>query len=161
MILLAISALLLTVDKSDRQLTVSSDNQVLRTEPVAIGKRGKSTPTGTWRISRIDINPGWTPTFRGGIPTPPGHPDNPLGRFRFVFNPPYALHGNNDEDSIGGAVSRGCVRLRNEAAADLAVLLLKHTGQYQSDEWFEKMLTNSSKMYSIVLKQPVVIKIQE
>ena len=42
-----------------------------------------------------------------------------LGTFRLYLGDGYALHGTNKPQSVGQAVSHGCVRLRNE---DIAVL---------------------------------------
>ena len=42
-----------------------------------------------------------------------------LGTFRLYLGDGYALHGTNQPQSVGQAVSHGCVRLRNE---DIAVL---------------------------------------
>lgn len=54
----------------------------------------------------------------------PGGPDNPLGaRALYLYQGPvdtlYRIHGTNQPDSIGKAVSSGCVRLINADIADL------------------------------------------
>ncbi|MEW6547756.1 MAG: L,D-transpeptidase family protein [Bacillota bacterium] len=81
--------------------------------PVAIGRPSQPTPTGIYRVVTRRLHPTWYPP-EGGPPVPPG-PDNPLGsRFLGLNLPDYGLHGTNAPDSIGRAVSRGCIRLSEE-----------------------------------------------
>ena len=54
----------------------------------------------------------------------PGGPDNPLGaRALYLFangaDTLYRIHGTNEPQSIGKAVSSGCIRLLNEDIAHL------------------------------------------
>ncbi|MGY6706737.1 MAG: L,D-transpeptidase [Rhizobiaceae bacterium] len=49
-----------------------------------------------------------------------GGPDNPLGaRALYLGSTLYRIHGTNQPWSIGGAVSSGCIRMRNEDVIDL------------------------------------------
>jgi lipoprotein-anchoring transpeptidase ErfK/SrfK len=46
--------------------------------------------------------------------------DNPLGaRAMYLGSSLYRIHGSNEPDSIGQAVSSGCIRLTNEDVIDL------------------------------------------
>ena len=53
-----------------------------------------------------------------------------MGKVKFIFNfdqPmefPIRLHGTNDEASIGKKTSRGCIRMRNGEAVEMARILL-------------------------------------
>jgi lipoprotein-anchoring transpeptidase ErfK/SrfK len=50
----------------------------------------------------------------------PGGPDNPLGaRAMYLGDTLYRIHGSNEPDTIGRAVSSGCIRMRNEDVMDL------------------------------------------
>ena len=53
-------------------------------------------------------------------PQPPGDPDNPMGRARLVYQMPYTIHGTDNLDSLGQAVSHGSIRLANEHVIPLA-----------------------------------------
>jgi hypothetical protein len=53
-----------------------------------------------------------------------------LGTHRLVLGDGYALHGTNQPDSIGRAVSHGCVRLRNEDIAQLFGMVAVGTPVY-------------------------------
>ncbi|MGI9374354.1 MAG: L,D-transpeptidase [Hyphomicrobiales bacterium] len=50
----------------------------------------------------------------------PGGPENPLGaRALYLGSTLYRIHGTNQAQTIGGAVSSGCIRMRNKDVIDL------------------------------------------
>jgi lipoprotein-anchoring transpeptidase ErfK/SrfK len=50
----------------------------------------------------------------------PGGPDNPLGaRAMYLGSTLYRIHGSNEPETIGQAVSSGCIRMLNEDVVDL------------------------------------------
>lgn len=50
----------------------------------------------------------------------PGGPANPLGaRAMYLGSSLYRIHGSNEPETIGRAVSSGCIRMRNEDVIDL------------------------------------------
>jgi lipoprotein-anchoring transpeptidase ErfK/SrfK len=49
-----------------------------------------------------------------------GGPENPLGaRAMYLGATLYRIHGSNEPDTIGTAVSSGCIRMLNEDVVDL------------------------------------------
>ena len=49
-----------------------------------------------------------------------GGPDNPMGaRGIYLGASLYRIHGSNEPDSIGQAVSSGCIRMTNQDVIDL------------------------------------------
>ncbi len=49
-----------------------------------------------------------------------GGPDNPLGaRALYLGSSLYRIHGSNEPETIGQAVSSGCIRMTNEDVIDL------------------------------------------
>jgi lipoprotein-anchoring transpeptidase ErfK/SrfK len=49
-----------------------------------------------------------------------GGPDNPLGaRALYLGSSIYRIHGSNEPETIGQAVSSGCIRMTNEDVVDL------------------------------------------
>jgi lipoprotein-anchoring transpeptidase ErfK/SrfK len=49
-----------------------------------------------------------------------GGPDNPLGaRALYIGSSLYRIHGSNEPDTIGQAVSSGCFRMVNDDVIDL------------------------------------------
>ena len=49
-----------------------------------------------------------------------GGPENPLGaRAMYLGGSLYRIHGSNEPETIGQAVSSGCIRMTNEDVADL------------------------------------------
>lgn len=99
---------------------------------VGVGREGFEW-TGEATIRRKAKWPRWTPPksmverdplaakWAGGMP---GGPDNPLGaRALYLYDGDvdtlYRIHGTNQPESIGKAVSSGCIRLINADIADL------------------------------------------
>jgi hypothetical protein len=91
--------------------------------PVAIGRKGYETPTGSFQIREKIVNPDWVqfdwddPSMKAIRRVGPG-PDNPLGpRWIGFATSSYGLgigfHGTPHPELIGHAVSHGCVRMRN------------------------------------------------
>jgi lipoprotein-anchoring transpeptidase ErfK/SrfK len=49
-----------------------------------------------------------------------GGPDNPLGaRALYLGSTLYRIHGSNEPETIGQAVSSGCIRMLNDDVIDL------------------------------------------
>jgi lipoprotein-anchoring transpeptidase ErfK/SrfK len=70
--------------------------------------------------------PDWRPPAqmlkrRPDLPTfMSGGPDNPLGaRALYLGSSLYRIHGTNEPETIGRAVSSGCIRMNNEDVIDL------------------------------------------
>jgi lipoprotein-anchoring transpeptidase ErfK/SrfK len=86
--------------------------------------------SGVAKVGRKEEWPSWTPTNDikkrlGNIPAyvAPG-PHNPMGsRALYVYEGSrdtlYRIHGTNQPEYIGSAISSGCIRLTNEDAIDL------------------------------------------
>ena len=82
----------------------------------------KKYPDG--RIEPLEATDGREIVVNGNIVIPPFGTNqrkykDVLGTFRLNLGDGYALHGTNKPETIGQAVSHGCVRLRND---DIAVL---------------------------------------
>ncbi len=92
---------------------------------IGVGKEGFQW-AGSERISRKAEWPEWRPPSemldrRPDLPRiMPGGEDNPLGaRALYLGKSLYRIHGSNEPDTIGQAVSSGCIRMRNEDVIDL------------------------------------------
>ncbi len=100
---------------------------------VGVGRQGFQW-SGTARIKRKAEWPGWRPPAEMiereraiGRELPeymPGGPNNPLGaRALYLFQGSrdtlYRIHGTNQPQTIGQAVSSGCIRMINEEVIDL------------------------------------------
>jgi lipoprotein-anchoring transpeptidase ErfK/SrfK len=86
--------------------------------------------SGVAKIGRKEEWPSWTPTAEikhrmTGIPDfVSGGPANPMGaRAMYLFEGSrdtlYRIHGTNQPEYIGQAISSGCIRLTNEDVIDL------------------------------------------
>jgi lipoprotein-anchoring transpeptidase ErfK/SrfK len=153
------------VDKSDRKVRVYRGDQVIRTHDVAIGDSDHETPTGSWTIDRVDLNPEWVPPDSEWAEDrerrAPGDPQNPMGHARLVFDMPYTIHGTNDLESLGTAASHGSIRIANSVVVELAELLLRAGGAWDSDRWFQDMRNRSDQEFQIRLDNPVPIEVLE
>jgi lipoprotein-anchoring transpeptidase ErfK/SrfK len=81
---------------------------------------------GVHRISAKKEWPGWTPPSQMLARRPdlprymPGGIDNPLGaRAMYLGSTLYRIHGSNEPETIGQAVSSGCFRMTNDDVKDL------------------------------------------
>jgi lipoprotein-anchoring transpeptidase ErfK/SrfK len=89
--------------------------KLVRTFGVATGQAVYPTPTGTFSIVDMQLNPWWrppdSPWAQGLKPIPPG-PGNPLGtRWMGLSAPGVGIHGTPDDASIGYSASHGCIRM--------------------------------------------------
>jgi lipoprotein-anchoring transpeptidase ErfK/SrfK len=104
------------IDLSDRRLTLYQNTTPLQVYPVAVGREGWTTPTGSFQVMQMYENPDWMNPLTGGV-IAGGDPSNPLGQYWIGFwtdgNNWIGLHGTPDPSSIGQAISHGCVRLHN------------------------------------------------
>jgi lipoprotein-anchoring transpeptidase ErfK/SrfK len=103
---------------------VLPDHQALR-YGVGVGRPG-FTWAGVSRIVNKREWPDWTPPAqmlrrRPDLPRHmAGGVDNPLGaRAMYIGGTLYRIHGSNEPDTIGQAVSSGCIRMTNDDVIDL------------------------------------------
>jgi L,D-transpeptidase ErfK/SrfK len=89
--------------------------------PVAVGRAGWETPIGEFEVFSTIEEPGWTNPFTNEM-MPPGE-DNPLGDRWIAFwtdgDNLIGFHGTPNRESVGQAVSHGCVRMYNEHIREL------------------------------------------
>lgn len=155
----------IVVDQSDRKVRIYQGDKLLRTHDVAVGTDDNPTPTGEFAFNRVDLNPRWVPPdsewAEDRETQEPGAPDNPMGRARLVYKMPYTIHGTDDLNSLGKAVSHGSIRLANENVIPLAEMMLKSGNAWQGPDWFRKMVETRDEEYQIPLEQEIPLKIQE
>lgn len=99
------------VDISECRATLFVDGEPVKIWVVAVGGPSSPTPPGVYEVIRLKENPTWSWEGRS---YPPGDPENGLGsRWIGINLPTYGMHGTNEPDLIGTAVSHGCVRSLN------------------------------------------------
>ncbi|MBN1512407.1 MAG: L,D-transpeptidase family protein [Phycisphaerae bacterium] len=119
------------VSKSAFHIDVYLKDTLVKRFPVGLGT-DDSTPTGEWVCKNKLVNPKYHPP-RGGATIEADDPENPLGE-RWIgiegvageatYQSGYGIHGTIDPESIGRAVSMGCIRLLNEDVEYLYDLLV-------------------------------------
>lgn len=113
------------ISTSERRLYfVLGENQAIR-YGIGVGRDG-FTWSGVKTVTAKREWPSWTPPAqmlrrRPDLPRfMPGGPENPLGaRALYLGSTLYRIHGSNEPDTIGTAVSSGCFRLTNADVIDL------------------------------------------
>jgi len=103
------------------------EKPIVITFPVSVGKMDWRTPLGQTQIVNKQTLPSWYPPpsviqehAERGDPLPkvvPPGPDNPLGDYamRLAIHPgAYLIHGTNNPQAVGMAVTHGCIRLYPE-----------------------------------------------
>lgn len=119
----------IVVDTFDRFLYVVMENGQALRYGIGVGREGFAW-NGAATIKRKTVWPEWRPPeeMREREPHLPevmeGGPENPLGaRALYLFEGDkdtlYRIHGTNYPQSIGTAMSSGCIRLLNQDIIDL------------------------------------------
>jgi lipoprotein-anchoring transpeptidase ErfK/SrfK len=115
----------IVISTQERRLyLIQSDGTAIR-YGVGVGRPGFEW-SGSKAITRKAEWPSWTPPpqmlkRRPDLPRfMPGGPDNPMGaRALYLGSSLYRIHGSNEPETIGQAVSSGCIRMTNEDVIDL------------------------------------------
>jgi lipoprotein-anchoring transpeptidase ErfK/SrfK len=115
----------IVISTGERRLyLVLRDGQALK-YGIGVGREGFSW-SGSHRITAKKEWPGWTPPSQMLARRPdlprylPGGIQNPLGaRAMYLGSTLYRIHGSNEPETIGHAVSSGCIRMTNEDVTDL------------------------------------------
>jgi lipoprotein-anchoring transpeptidase ErfK/SrfK len=109
------------VDLGDRRTYVYKENIVIASYPIAVGKEGWETPTGSFKVIQMKKNPSWRHPITGQVFA--AGKDSPLGERWISFwsdgKNQIGFHGTPDHEVIGTAISHGCLRMRN---ADVLLL---------------------------------------
>ena len=103
----------LEIKLSDRRVYVYQNDKVKTSFPIAVGRAGWETPTGSYEVMQMIRNPSWQNPFTGEV-IPPGS-DNPLGTRWIAFwtdgSNFIGFHGTPNEESVGTPASHGCIRM--------------------------------------------------
>jgi len=115
----------IVVSTAERRLYYVLGNGQAIQYGVGVGRPG-FTWAGSMSVSMKREWPDWRPPAqmlkrRPDLPRHmKGGPDNPLGaRALYLGSSLYRIHGSNEPETIGQAVSSGCIRMTNEDVSDL------------------------------------------
>ncbi|WP_442756467.1 L,D-transpeptidase [Methylocystis sp. JAN1] len=119
----------ITIDTRARKLYLSMGGGRAYEYGVGVGRQGFAWK-GEAQVGRKAYWPGWTPPKEMLLRRPdlPDHMEggleNPLGAralylFRGAKDTMFRIHGTNEPDTIGQAVSSGCIRMLNADVIDL------------------------------------------
>ena len=102
---------LISVDKSTQQMSVSVDGVPRYRFAVSTGRAGYGTPSGTYHPQRLAAS--WFSKLYYNSPMP----------HSIFFHGGYAIHGSYEINRLGGPASHGCIRLHPANAAALFELV--------------------------------------
>lgn len=115
----------IVVNTGERRLYLVQNNGTALKYGIGVGRDGFRW-SGVKNVTRKAEWPGWTPPpqmrkRQPGLPSyMPGGIENPLGaRALYLGSSLYRIHGSNEPDTIGQAVSSGCFRMTNDDVVDL------------------------------------------
>lgn len=107
----------LIVNRNLKTLEWRRGKEVLKTYPIAVGKKESETPAGEFEIISRVKHPVW---YHLNLEIPPESPQNLLGTRWLGLNvKSYGIHGTRNPRSINYAVSHGCVRMHNRDVEEL------------------------------------------
>ena len=119
------SAGTIVVDSNNKFLYLVEGNGRAMRYGIGVGREG-FTWSGAEKVTRMAEWPDWTPPEEMIVRQPylprfmAGGETNPLGaRALYLGNTVYRIHGTNQPQTIGSAVSSGCFRLVNGDVIDL------------------------------------------
>jgi lipoprotein-anchoring transpeptidase ErfK/SrfK len=115
----------IVVNAKERRLYLVLDGGKALKYGVGVGRPGFEWG-GSKTVTRKQEWPTWTPPAqmlkrRPDLPRfMPGGPENPMGaRAMYLGSSLYRIHGSNEPETIGQAVSSGCIRMLNDDVIDL------------------------------------------
>jgi lipoprotein-anchoring transpeptidase ErfK/SrfK len=153
------------VDIAARELHVRRGGQISETHPVAVGSDEWPTRTGEFTIDQVVLNPRWVPPDEEWAEdedeVEPGDPENPLGVAQLIYDRPRSVHGTNEPESIGQAVSHGSIRVSNDVARDLARQVMEAAGVQDADQRLERAEQNPDQSQTIQLPRGIPIRVME
>ncbi len=113
------------ISTTERRLYYVLGNGQAMRYGVGVGRPGFDW-SGSKTVTRKAEWPTWTPPAqmlrrRPDLPRfMKGGPENPMGaRAMYLGSSLYRIHGSNEPDTIGQAVSSGCIRMLNDDVVDL------------------------------------------
>jgi len=107
----ALAEVLISVNKSTQQMSVSVDGIPRYHFAVSTGRAGYGTPNGSYRPQRLAAS--WFSKLYYNSPMP----------HSIFFHGGYAIHGSYEINRLGGPASHGCIRLHPANAAALFALV--------------------------------------
>jgi len=110
------SRVLAKISLSSQRMNVYQGGRLLHSWKVSTGRKGYSTPRGTWRIHRMHKR--YFSKKYDNAPMP----------YAMFYSGGFAVHGTNSIKRLGRRASHGCVRLHPSNAAQLFAMVRRNGG---------------------------------
>lgn len=122
----------IVIERETRRLFLYDGGGLFKVYKAGLGREGKETALGSYRIGNKQKDPDWFKPGEGRIPY--GDPRNELGTRWMPLVPEVAdlprdlgIHGTWADDSIGEFSSSGCARMTNADVEELFDLVVRAT----------------------------------
>ncbi len=116
----------LEVNLNRRRVFVYEGKNLIKSYPIAVGRRNWETPKGKFQVLQLLQRPKWINPMTGKA-IPGGAPGNPLGNYWIGFwtngRNWVGFHGTPNPETVGKAVSHGCLRMYNRDIEELFQLV--------------------------------------
>jgi lipoprotein-anchoring transpeptidase ErfK/SrfK len=116
----------LEVNLNRRRVFVYQGKNLIKSYPIAVGRRNWETPTGKFQVLQLLQNPKWIHPVTGKA-IKGGATENPLGNYWIGFwtngRNWVGFHGTPNPETVGKAVSHGCLRMYNRDIEELFQLV--------------------------------------
>lgn len=112
----------IVISLEERTLRVFRRGALVGTYPVAVGKPGLETPTGFFFVNQ-KLKPPSPEGAYGVLAIGISAFQMKLPESSWVQGGPVAIHGTDEDELIGKAVSHGCVRMHNEDVLEVGRLV--------------------------------------
>lgn len=103
----AFANLLIRVDRSEQIMRVYEEGELVYVWPVSTGRRGYTTPTGSFRPYSLRRYHRSSRYYNAPMP------------YSIFYRGGYAIHGTNAVSRLGRRASHGCIRLHKSNAREL------------------------------------------
>jgi Uncharacterized protein conserved in bacteria len=118
------------INLAENRLYYFQKGRLIKSFPIGVFREGFSTPIGSTKVVRKQVDPTWYPTKSSREENPdlpaavgPG-PENPLGsRAMYLGWARYIIHGTNKPYGVGRRVSHGCIRMQPADVEELFAMV--------------------------------------
>ncbi|MEW6734499.1 MAG: L,D-transpeptidase [Acidobacteriota bacterium] len=144
------------------ELSLIQANHIIKTFPIAIAAPKYAMTLGLHKASHLIWNPSWTPPPSDWAvnerPRGPGERGNPLGRIKIRLGGNFLIHGGGG-NTVGRAVSHGCIRMRDEDVLELARAITELRQLPITDKQWESLVRNRNRQFGIKIEPIIPVEV--
>jgi lipoprotein-anchoring transpeptidase ErfK/SrfK len=113
----------IAVELGAHRLTLTEGEEIVLEATVGLGRAGRETPAGLYFVTELLEAPDPTGPYGPFAYGISGFQDDEEVRAEFGGEAVIGIHGTNEPDKLGEAVSSGCIRVNNDVITEMAGIL--------------------------------------